>query len=117
MIRQADDQYNTYHHDNHLFPVDKSSAKGIAHESKRQLTDDVADVGGRVDGATKEQRVGGGLDRWLGQATPIFIRPYRGDQVDDEEIVGVEKESDTMQVSRLDPGILHMQLTRRWRIA
>lgn len=65
MIWQADDEYNTYHHDDHLFPVDEFPAKGITHESKRQLTDYVADVGGRVDGATKEERVGGGLDRWL----------------------------------------------------
>lgn len=66
MVRQTDDQYHTHDHDDHLFPVDKFSAKGITKESKRQLTDDVTDVGGRVDSATKEERIGGGLDRWLG---------------------------------------------------
>ena len=95
MVGQADDQYDTYDHDDHLFPIDKFSAKGVAKETKRQLTDDVANVGGGIDGAAKEERVGWGLDRWLFQATPVFVSPYRGDQVDDEEIVGVEEETDT----------------------
>ena len=98
MVWQADDQYDTHHHDDHLFPVDKFPAKGIAHETKRQLTNYVTDVGGRIDGAAKEERVGGSLDRWLRQATPIFVGPYRGDEVDDEEIVGVEEETDTNSV-------------------
>ena len=96
MVGQADDQYDTYDHDDHLFPVDKFPAKGITHESKRQLSDYIADVGGRVDSATKEERIGGGLDRWLAQAPPVFVSPNRGDQVDDEEIVGVKEESDTV---------------------
>ena len=98
VVGQADDEYDTDDHDDHLFSVDKSSAKGIAQEAKRQLTNDVTDVGGGVDGTTKQERVGGSLDRWLFEAPPVFIGPYRGDQVDDEEIVGVEEESDTMGV-------------------
>ncbi len=62
VVWQADDQYNTHDHNDHLFPIDKFPAKGITHESKRQLTNDVADVGGRIDGAAKEERVGGSLD-------------------------------------------------------
>ena len=65
MVGQADDQYDTYDHDDHLFPINKFSAKGVAKETKRQLTDDVANVGGGIDGAAKEERVGWGLDRWL----------------------------------------------------
>ena len=95
VVGQADDQYDAYDHDDHLFPIDKFSAKGIAHKTKRQLTDDVADVGGGIDGAAQEERVGRSLDRWLFQAPPVFVGPYRSDQVDDEEIVGVEEESDT----------------------
>lgn len=96
MVGQADDQYDADHHDDHLFSVDKLPAKGIAEESKRQLTDDIADIGSSVDSATEEKRVGGGLDRWLCQTAPIFVGPYRGDQVDDEEVVGVEEETDTV---------------------
>ena len=66
VVWQADDQYDTHDHDDHLFPVDKFPAKCIAHEAKRQLTNDVADVGGRVNGAAQEERIGGSLDRWLG---------------------------------------------------
>lgn len=98
VIGQADDEYDTYDHDDHLFSVDKSPAKGIAHKTKRQLTNDITDIGGGVDGATKQERVGGILDRWLFEAPPVFVGPYWGDQVDDEEIVGVEEESDTMGV-------------------
>ena len=98
VVGQADDQYDTYDHDDHLFSIDKSSAKGIAHKTKRQLTNDITDVGGGVDGTTKQERVGDSLGRWLFVTPPIFVSPYRGDQVDDEEIVGVEKESDTMGV-------------------
>ena len=99
MIGQADDQYHAHHHDDHLLPVDKLSAKGIAEEAERQLTDDVADVGSRVDGTAQEERVGWSLDRWFGEAAPVFVGPYRGDQVDDEQIVGVEEETDTVCVS------------------
>ena len=95
VVGQADDQYDAYHHDDHLFSIDKSSAKGIAQKTKRQLTNDITNVGGGVDGTTKQERVGGILDRGLFEAAPVFVGPYRGDQVDDEEIVGVEKESDT----------------------
>ena len=95
VVGQADDEYDTHDHDDHLFPIDEAAAKGITEETKRQLTDDVADVGGGVDGAAQEERVGGILDGRLLQATPIFVGPYRGDQVDDEEIVGVEEETDT----------------------
>ena len=101
VVWQANDQYDTHHHDDHLFPVDESPAKSIAEESKRQLTNDIANVGGRVDGATKEKRVGRSLDGWLGEASPIFVGPYRGDQVDDEEIVRVEEESDTIHGCQL----------------
>ena len=96
MVGQADNQDNTYDHDDHLFPVDKFPAKGITEESERQLTNDIADVGGRVDGATQKERVGGSLDGGFGQAAPVFVGPYRGDQVDNEEIVGVEEETDTV---------------------
>ena len=98
MVGQADDQYDADHHDDHLFSVNKLPPKGIAEESKRQLTDDIADVGSRIDSATKEKRVGGGLDRWLGQTAPIFVGPYRGDQVDDEEVIRVEEETDTIGI-------------------
>ena len=98
VVGQADDQYDTHDHDDHLFSVNKSSAKGIAEKTKRELTNDITDVGGGVDSTTKQERVGGSLDRWLFQATPVFVGPYRGDQVDDEEIVGVEKEPDTRGV-------------------
>lgn len=87
MIWQADDQYDAHDHDDHLFPIDKFPAKGIAEESERQLTDYVADVGSRVDGAAKEERVCGGLLGWFGQTAPVFVGPYWGHQVDDEEIV------------------------------
>ena len=87
VVGQADDQYDTYDHDDHLFSIDKFSAKGIAHKTKRQLTNDITDVGGGVDGTTKQERVGRSLDRWLFETPPIFVSPYRGDQVDDEEIV------------------------------
>ena len=96
VVGQADDEYDTYDHDDHLFSIDKFSTKGIAHKTKRQLTNDVPDIGGGVDGTTKEKRVGGSLDRGLLQAPPVFVGPYRGDQVDDEEIVGVEEETDTI---------------------
>ena len=98
MVGQADDQYDADHHDDHLFPVNKLPTKGIAEESKRQLTDDIADVGSRVDGAAKEKRVGGCLDWWLGETAPIFVGPYRGDQVDDEKVVRVEEETDTVRI-------------------
>ena len=65
VIRQADDQYNTHYHDDHLFPIDKLPAKGITEESKGQLTNYVADIGSRVDGAAEQERVGGCLDRWF----------------------------------------------------
>ena len=108
MIGQADDEDDADNHDDHLFAVDEFPAKGIPHESKRQLTNDVADVGGRIDGAAQEERVGGSLDGGLGQAAPVLVGPYRGDQVDDEEIVGVEEETDTVRqglgVSGLDGG-------------
>ena len=97
VVGQADDEYDTDHHDDHLFPIDKFPSKGIAEESKRQLTDDVADVGSRVDGAAQEEWIGGSLDGRLGEAAPILVCPYWGDQVDDEEIVGVEEETDTMR--------------------
>ena len=117
MVWQADDEYDTHDHDDHLFPIDEFPAKGITHETKRQLTDNVADVGGRVDGAAKEERVGRSLDGWFAQAAPVFVGPYWGDQVDDEEIVRVEEESDTMHVLvRLKRDRVHMHLTRRWRI-
>ena len=99
MIGQTDDQDNTYDHDDHLFSVDEFPAKGITKEAERQLTNDIADVGGRVDGATQKERVGGSLDRGFGQAAPVFVGPYRGDQVNDEEIVGVEEESDTVDMA------------------
>ena len=98
VVGQADDEYDTYDHDDHLFSIDEFSAKGIAHKTKGQLTNDVTDISGGVDGTTKEERVGGGLDRGLLQAPPVFVGPYWGDQVDDEEIVGVEEETDTMGV-------------------
>ena len=66
MIGQANNQYDADHHDYHLFSIDKFPTKGIAKESERQLTDDVANVGSRVDSATKEERVGGGFHRWFG---------------------------------------------------
>ena len=65
VVGQADDQDDTDDHDDHLFSIDKFSAKGIAKKPKRQLTNDITDVGGGVDGTTKEERVGGSLDRWL----------------------------------------------------
>lgn len=65
MIRQADDQYNTHDHDDHFFSVDEFSAKGVAEESKRQLTNNVTDIGSRVDGAAKEERVGWSFDGWF----------------------------------------------------
>lgn len=66
MIGQADNQDDADHHNYHLFPIDEFSAKGIAEESERQLTDDVANVGSRVDSAAKEERVGGGFHGWFG---------------------------------------------------
>ena len=54
MIWQTDDQYDTDHHDDHLFSIDELPPKGIAEESERQLTDDVTNVGSRVNGAAKE---------------------------------------------------------------
>ena len=98
VVGQADDEYDTYDHDDHLFPIDKFSTEGIAHETKGQLTNDIPDVGGGIDGTTEQERVGGSLDRWLLQAAPVFVSPYRGDQVDDEEIVGIEEETDPMGV-------------------
>ena len=95
MVGQADDEYDTHDHDDHFFAIDEAPAKGVTEESKRQLTNDVADVGGGVDGATQEERVGGILDGWLFQPAPVLVSPYRGDQVDDEEIVGIEEETDT----------------------
>lgn len=100
MIRQADDQYDADHHDDHLFPIDKFPTKGIAEESERQLTDDVTDVGSRVHGAAKEERVCGGLDGWFGQTAPVFVGPYWGHQVDDEEVVGVKEETDTNHIGQ-----------------
>ena len=99
MIGQADNQYDTDHHDYHLFPIHEFPAKGIAKESERQLTDNVANVGSRVDGAAKEERVGGVFHGWFGQTAPIFVGPYWGNQVDDEEVVGVEEETDTVRMS------------------
>ena len=34
VVGQADDEYDTDDHDDHLFSIDKSSAKGIAHETE-----------------------------------------------------------------------------------
>lgn len=117
MIWQADDQYDTHDHDDHLFPIDKLPAKGIAEEAKRQLTNYVADIGSRVDGAAQEERVGGSLDGWFGQAAPVFVSPDWGDQVDDEEVVGVKEETDTIRVSVGVSCQGNMDPTRRWHIA
>lgn len=99
VIRQADDEYDAYDHDDHLFPIDKLPAKGIAKKTERQLTDYIADVGSRIDSTTKEERVCGRFHGWFGQTAPVFIGPYRGDQIDDEEIVGVKEKTDTINVS------------------
>ena len=89
MIGQADHQYDAHHHYDHLLPVDKFPAEGIAEEPERQLTDYVADVGSGVDGASKEERICWGLLGWFVQSAPVLVGPYWGDQVDDEEVVGV----------------------------
>lgn len=41
----------------------------------------------------------GGLHGWFGQTAPVPVGPYRGDQVEDEEVVRVKEETDTIRIS------------------
>ena len=76
--------------------VDKLATKGIAEETEYELTDDVTDVCGSVDGTAQEERVEGrSLVSGARKAAPVLVGPDWGDEVDDEEIVGVEHEADT----------------------
>lgn len=61
MVRETDNKDDTDNHDDHFFAVDEFSPECVTHETKRELTDDVADVGSCVDGATKKKWVGGTL--------------------------------------------------------
>ena len=65
VIWQADDEYDAYDHDDHLFPINEFPAKGITKESKGQLTNNIANISSCVDSSAEEERVGGSLDGWF----------------------------------------------------
>ena len=59
MVGHRDEQYYSHDSNDEFLSVDKLAAKDIAHEAESNLTDDVTDVGGGVDGSMEEERVWG----------------------------------------------------------
>lgn len=72
MVGQADDKNDSDNHDDEFFAVNKFPSESIAQEAEGKLTNDVADIGGRIDRTTEKQRVGWGflvIRTW--EAAPI----------------------------------------------
>lgn len=104
---EGDDHDYTDDGDDQLLAVDKLASESIAQEAERELTDDVTDVGCGIDRTTDEER--NGRRRGLGGGTEVtgaeeLVCPERGGQVDDEEIVGVQHETDTADHVELEVG-------------
>ena len=59
MVGDGDEQYYSNNSNDEFLSVDKLATKDISHETETNLTNDVTDVGGGVDGSVEEERVWG----------------------------------------------------------
>lgn len=93
---KRDDHDDSDDGNDQFLAVDELATKDIAHETETDLPNNVADVGGGVDGTPNEERNGwrGDFGRG-GQVASVeeLISPERRSKVDNEEIVAVEHET------------------------
>lgn len=95
-VGQADDHDHTDDTDDEFLSVDESTTEGVSQETERDLTDDVTHVGSAIDATTEEERIGFGI------SAPVLVDPDWSDQVDDEQIVRVQEETNASNQQQLD---------------
>ena len=104
---ERDNHDNTDNGNKQLLAVDKLAAERITEKTEANLTNDIADVGGRIHSTTDEERNGWGRNGGDGSEVALveeLVGPDGRGKIDDEQVIGVEHKTYTADGVELEVG-------------